>query len=121
MSHWITYIIIIALFIVWFLLKSRGSAKGIRTITTKELREAIKDKNKQFIDVRTPGEYKGNHIREFKNIPLNQLSQKLNLLTKDKEVIVICQSGMRSAKASKILKQNGFDKVTNVRGGMSAW
>jgi len=120
MPSWIFYFVI-ALVIIWFIFKNAGAGKGIKTITTNELREELKDKNKQFIDVRTLGEYKGNHIREFKNIPLNQLPQKLNQLSKEKEVVVICQSGMRSARASKILKQNGFEKVTNVRGGMSAW
>ncbi|NRK74194.1 rhodanese-like domain-containing protein, partial [Salmonella enterica subsp. enterica serovar Typhi] len=42
-------------------------------------------------------------------------------LSKDKEVVVICQSGMRSQNATKILKKLGFTNVTNVKGGMSAW
>lgn len=113
-------IIIIAL-IVLFLLKRMLPAKGIRQITTAELNKELLDKNKQFIDVRTPGEYAGNHIRGFKNIPLQQLSQKTGELSKDREVIVICQSGMRSNNASKLLKKTGFAKVTNVKGGMSAW
>jgi rhodanese-related sulfurtransferase len=96
-------------------------AKGVRNISTAELKNELKDKHKQFIDVRTPGEYKGNHIREFKNIPLPQLNQKAQSLSKDKEVIVICQSGMRSTQASKRLKKMGFDQVTNVKGGMNAW
>jgi rhodanese-related sulfurtransferase len=95
--------------------------KGVRQISTAELKNELKDKNKQFIDVRTPGEFKGNHIRGFKNIPLHQLNQKSNELLKDKEVVVICQSGMRSQKASKMLKKLGFSKITNVKGGMSAW
>jgi rhodanese-related sulfurtransferase len=40
---------------------------------------------------------------------------------KEKEVIVICQNGMRSQKASEILKNLEFSKITNVKGGMSAW
>ncbi|MBY0146152.1 rhodanese-like domain-containing protein [Neobacillus niacini] len=96
--------------------------KGVRNISTTELKNELKDKNKLFIDVRTPGEYKGNHIREFKNIPLNQLAQKAEKeLSKDKEVIVICQSGMRSGQASKVLKKLGYTKITNVKGGMNAW
>jgi rhodanese-related sulfurtransferase len=71
------------------------------------------------VDVRTPAEFKGNHIKGFKNIPLQVLSQKSNEISKDKEVVVICQSGMRSQKASKILKKLGFTKITNVKGGMS--
>lgn len=94
--------------------------KGVKQITTDQLKSYLNNKNVQFIDVRTPGEYKGNHIRQFKNIPLHQLNQKLASLSKEKEVVVICQSGMRSNKASKMLKQAGFN-VINVKGGMSAW
>jgi rhodanese-related sulfurtransferase len=95
--------------------------KGVRNITTTELKNELNEKNKQFVDVRTPGEYKGKHIKGFKNIPLHQLAEKATDLSKDKEVVVICQSGMRSQKASKQLKKLGFSKVTNVKGGMSAW
>lgn len=96
--------------------------KGVRNISTAELKNELKDKNKLFIDVRTPGEYKGNHIKEFKNIPLNLLAQKAEKeLSKDKEIIVICQGGLRSGQASKILNKLGFTKVTNVKGGMNAW
>ncbi|MED1563912.1 rhodanese-like domain-containing protein, partial [Alkalihalobacillus alcalophilus] len=47
--------------------------------------------------------------------------QKASQLLKEKEVVVICQSGMRSNKASKVLRKMGFKKITNVKGGMSAW
>jgi rhodanese-related sulfurtransferase len=113
--------VLLALFIVFIVYRIMPT-KGVRNISTAELKNELKDKNKLFIDVRTPGEYKGNHIREFKNIPLNLLAQKADKeLTKDKEVIVICQSGMRSGQASKILKKLGYTKVTNVKGGMNAW
>jgi rhodanese-related sulfurtransferase len=95
--------------------------KGVRMISTTELKNVLHDKNKQYVDVRTPGEFKGNHIKGFKNIPLHQLAQKATELSKDQEVVVICQSGMRSQKASKQLKKLGFTNVTNVKGGMSAW
>lgn len=120
MLNWIIDILIV-LIIAWFIYQRMVPSKGVRNISTQELKGELGNKNKQFIDVRTPGEFKGNHIHQFKNIPLNQLPQKLDQLSKDQEVVVICQSGMRSTKASKILKKNGFNKVTNVKGGMSAW
>ncbi|MCY8721486.1 rhodanese-like domain-containing protein, partial [Bacillus sp. S10C12M] len=40
---------------------------------------------------------------------------------KDQEVFVICQSGMRSLKASKVLKKQGFKNITNIKGGMNTW
>ena len=108
---------ILLAFLVWRF----RPVKGIRNITTGELKNELQDKNKQFIDVRTPGEFKRNSIREFKNIPLNQLTAKAANLSMEKEVVVICQSGMRSSQASKILKKLGFKKITNVKGGMNAW
>lgn len=108
--------------IVIFLISRMLPAKGVRQITTAELKQELNDKNKQLIDVRTPGEFKANNIRGFKNIPLQQLpGQAESKLSKDKEVVVICQSGMRSSSACKILKKKGFKQVTNVKGGMSAW
>ncbi len=104
-----------------FLIKSFLPAKGIRQISTNELKKELNDKNKQFIDVRTPDEFRSNSIRGFKNIPLHVLDKKVNELSKDKEIVLICQSGMRSSKASKKLKKQGFKQVTNVKGGMSIW
>ncbi|MFP7159670.1 rhodanese-like domain-containing protein [Priestia aryabhattai] len=113
-------ILIIAL-VLWFLVQRFVPAKGIKQITTMELKSELKKKDKQFVDVRTPHEYRTKHIKGFKNIPLSELSQQANQLSKEKEVLVICQSGMRSMKASKMLKKQGFTAVTNIKGGMSTW
>lgn len=110
-------IALIALFIISRLLP----VKGVKNISGKELKEEMKKKNKQLIDVRTPGEFRGSHIQGFRNIPLNDLVQKANSLDINKEVIVICQSGMRSKQATKILKKMGFKQIINVSGGMNAW
>lgn len=96
-------------------------ARGVKQVTTAQLKNELKDRNKQYIDVRTPAEFKGFHIPGFVNLPLHQLHQKMDQLSKDKEVVVICQSGMRSSKASKILKKAGFKNITNIKGGVSAW
>lgn len=117
--EYLNYIILVLLAI--FVFKRFLPTKGVRHISTVELKNELLDKNKQFVDVRTPGEFKSNHIRGFKNIPLNLLAGKANELAKDKEVVVICQSGMRSQQASKMLKKLGFAKITNVKGGVSAW
>ncbi|MDV6378897.1 rhodanese-like domain-containing protein [Sporosarcina sp. GW1-11] len=116
MGGWILF----ALVVVFFIWRMKP-AKGVRTISTDELKNLLRDKNVQFVDVRTPAEYKGRHIKKFNNIPLNELNSKVASLKKDQEVVVICQSGMRSLKAAGQLKKAGFTNVTNVRGGMSAW
>lgn len=111
--------IIIAI-VILFLVQRFLPAKGVRQISTAQLKSELKDKHKQYIDVRTPGEFIANHIREFKNIPLHELGGRASELAKDKEIIVICQSGMRSNRACKLLKKQGY-QVANVKGGMSAW
>lgn len=78
---------------------------GIKTIDFKELAK----NGAQIIDVRTPQEYKGGHIKKSINIPLQNLSAKINTLNKNKSIITVCASGMRSANAKRILKSNGFD------------
>ncbi|MEW4282316.1 rhodanese-like domain-containing protein [Priestia koreensis] len=92
-------------------------------ISTMELKQTyLKDKKEKFfLDVRTPGEFKGRSISGFKNISLQTLSGKLSQIPKNKEIVVICQSGGRSAMACRMLKKAGYDRVTNVKGGMSAW
>lgn len=107
-------IAIVVAFFVWRIMP----AKGVNSISTAELKTIINDKDKVFVDVRTPGEYKARNIRQFKNIPLGSDFSKLPI---DKEILVICQSGMRSNQACKQLKKLGYTKVTNIRGGMSAY
>lgn len=113
MENWILIAIIVAFF-AWKMLP----AKGTKNISAAELKNILNDKDKVFIDVRTPGEYKARNIKQFKNMPLGTDYSKL---PKDKEIVVICQSGMRSKQACAKLKKLGYEKVTNVRGGMSAY
>lgn len=111
MGTWL-FIAVVVLFIIWRLMP----AKGVKTITTAQLKTILKDQDKFFIDVRTPKEFKARNIKEFQNIPLGSDFSKL---PKDKEIVVICQSGMRSKVACKQLKKLGYENVTNVRGGIS--
>ncbi|MCM3715898.1 rhodanese-like domain-containing protein [Alkalihalobacillus oceani] len=113
--------ILFGLIVAFFLINKFMPVKGVKQISTSDLKKELKRKDVQFIDVRTPGEFSRNKINTFKNIPLHELSQKGSQLSKEKEVVVICQSGMRSNKATKLLRKMGFQKITNVKGGMSAW
>jgi rhodanese-related sulfurtransferase len=64
------------------------------------------------IDVRTTGEFKSGHIKGSKNIPLDTIAAKISEIKKlEKPVIVCCRSGMRSAQAASILKENGIEVI----------
>lgn len=66
-----------------------------------------------IVDVRTPGEYAGGHIKGSVNIPLQSLGSQMAKLKKDKPVITCCASGMRSGSARAMLQSAGFSEVYN--------
>lgn len=119
MESIIQWILILLIFL--FLAQRFLPVKGVTSITAEDAKQKVKDKKAQFIDVRTPHEYDRYHDKTFTNIPLHTLSEQVDKLNKQTEVVLICQSGMRSIKAAKILKKHGFEKITNVKGGMNAW
>lgn len=94
-------------------------------ITIKQLKEKMKtDSSLVILDVRTPQELTGNlgQIDGVINIPVQVLEKRIEELEKykDKDLVVICRSGNRSAIATKFLNENGF-KAKNILGGMIAY
>jgi phage shock protein E len=76
--------------------------------------------NHILLDVRTPEEFNEGHIAGAVNIPVQELTQRLSEVPDDKEIIVYCRSGNRSATASNILLENGFSAIYDM-GGIIAW
>lgn len=73
-----------------------------------------------LIDVRESGEFRSGHASGAKLIPVGQIAGKVNDLPKERQIIVMCQSGMRSQQAASLLAKNGF-AVLNVSGGIVNW
>ncbi|HEV8130963.1 MAG TPA: molybdopterin-synthase adenylyltransferase MoeB [Acidobacteriota bacterium] len=91
-------------------------------ITPLELKERLDQGDKLYIlDVREPHEYQicrlgGSHL-----IPLGEIPQRVNELNSADEIVVHCKMGGRSAKAVEFLRQAGFKKVKNLKGGIDLW
>ncbi|MDQ2944521.1 MAG: molybdopterin-synthase adenylyltransferase MoeB [Acidobacteriota bacterium] len=85
--------------------------------------KAKMDRHDSFvlIDVREPHEYKICTIPGARLIPLGELPKRVHELSSAGEIIAHCKSGARSAKAVEFLKQAGFRKVRNMKGGILAW
>ena len=75
---------------------------------TVDYRELVKN-GAQIIDVRTPAEFSSGSIRNSRNVPLQELVSEMKKMDLKKPIITCCASGMRSASAKSILKQNGFE------------
>jgi rhodanese-related sulfurtransferase len=74
-----------------------------------------------FVDVRTQGEWDQGHIPNSLHIPLEQLPNRLSELPKDKDLVVVCRTGVRSREGAALLLQAGFTRVTCLSGGLQAW
>lgn len=84
--------------------------------------EALRNANADILilDVRNPDEYAVNNLGGIL-IPLNELPSRLHELNPDQHIIVHCQMGGRSKRATEFLIQQGFKHVENLRGGIKAW
>ena len=90
-------------------------------MTVEELKQRLERGDDLFVlDVREPHEYQicniGGHL-----IPLNDLPKRLGELDSNREIVVHCKMGGRSAKAVEFLRQSGFGRVHNLAGGINAW
>jgi rhodanese-related sulfurtransferase len=82
---------------------------------------AKRDAGALIVDVREPNEWAEYHIPGATLIPLGTLPDRLNDLPRDREIIVVCRSGSRSAKGRDVLRTAGFKQVTSLTGGMTQW
>lgn len=74
-----------------------------------------------LLDVREPHELQISALPGALNIPLGQLAARLSELDSAREMVVLCKSGTRSARALELLVSAGFKRVKNLRGGINAW
>lgn len=96
-------------------------------ITVQEFKEKVEseDDNVFLLDVRQPFERYQSNI-EYDNstlIPVEELEDRLDELEsqKENEVVCMCRSGSRSSDACKLLEENGFSNVKNLKGGINEW
>ena len=96
---------------------------GVKSVSPYQATQLLNGGEAMFVDVRDDAEFKKGHVLEATNIPLSALDQRLHELEKykDKDVVIYCDSGMRSQKAGAKLKKNGFSKMHTMAGGLAAW
>jgi rhodanese-related sulfurtransferase len=123
----ISTMIIIALFVgagMYLLYKKGLIFANFKSIAPKSAYTMIKnDPDSVVLDVRTPREYKEDgHLKDAILIPVQELEKELDRLEKfkDKKLLVYCNRGFRSASASRILADRGYQPF-NIIGGITAW
>ncbi len=74
-----------------------------------------------FLDVRSAAEWNQGHIPDSLLIPLDELPRRLSELPRDRDIVVVCKSGVRSREGAAILRKAGFTRVTGLSGGLQDW
>ena len=92
-----------------------GKLFGMKSVNYQQL---VKE-GAVILDVRSPGEFQGGHIKGSINVPLQSIQSSLGKIPKNKTIITCCASGMWSASAKSILKSAGYADVHNGGGWMS--
>jgi adenylyltransferase/sulfurtransferase len=95
----------------------------IEEISAVDLKRRMDEGNDiQLIDVRQPEEYAVAKIEGAKLIPLGELMNRLKELDPNRETVIHCKTGIRSARAVELLSQRGFaGSLKNLKGGITAW
>ena len=98
------------------------AAPSVPTMTVHELKE-LRDRgdNHFLLDVREPHEQSISRIEGAVLIPLGELEHRTAELPRDRRILVHCKSGGRSARAVSMLREEGFENVWNISGGIIAW
>jgi adenylyltransferase/sulfurtransferase len=101
---------------------SRGDAPATDEIEPVELRRRL-DAGEllEIIDVREPHEWAAGHLQGARPVPLGSLAERLHELDPGRTYVLQCRSGVRSARALALLREAGFPRLLNLRGGILAW
>lgn len=101
---------------------SADAAPPVPTMTVHELKQLRENGDNHFLlDVREPHEQSISRIEGAVLIPLGQLESRTAELPRDRRILVHCKSGGRSARAVSQLREQGFEDVWNISGGIIAW
>jgi adenylyltransferase/sulfurtransferase len=102
--------------------QAQHASSGVPEITVEELKAKM-DRGDDFflLDVREPNEYQICRIQGAKLIPLGEVAQRSGELDRDRDLIVHCKVGGRSAKAVSLLRERGFTRARNLKGGILEW
>ena len=116
----LAFVVIAVLLVRSFIDPMVSAAKDIKA------QDAVRIMNKEntlVLDVRLEKEYKEGHILDAIHIPVGALESRIKEIADHKtdNIIIYCQTGMRSKQAGKVLKKHGFESMFNIEGGINAW
>lgn len=97
------------------------NGRNYTSLDTEKAKDMLEHQNILIIDVRNKDAYNEGHINGAKNIPLDQLDKRMTKLSRDKDIVVYCQTGSRSIRAIRKLEIAGFTRLYHMHQGLRGW
>jgi len=97
---------------------------GIRRLTNEQFKQQAAKTNSVILDVRTPEEFNAGHIEGailIDYLETDNFTKQILTLDKSKNYLLYCRSGKRSLNAANIMKEKGFQQVSDLKDGISGW
>ena len=95
--------------------------RGKHSLSTLQAIQLLNKGKVSIVDVRKSDEFSAGHLRDSKNIPIDDLDKRVGELDKSHPVLVVCQSGVRASRAAGEFRRAGFGEVYILDGGYTEW
>ena len=115
------------IWLILFALVSGGAlawpslTRGKHSLSTLQAIQLLNKGKVSIVDVRKSDEFSAGHLRDSKNIPIDNLDKRVSELDKTHPVLVVCQSGVRASRAAGEFRRAGFGEVYILDGGYTEW
>ena len=104
--------------LLWPFVARRAGGPSLDTLGATRL---INDTGAIVVDVRSPADFAAGHLPNARNIPLAELDKRMGELPAGKPVLICCNSGATSGRATSLLRRSGREDVFNLAGGLQGW
>ena len=122
-ENWYLFVMLAAILLLLAFDPAGRTVGGAAKIDPSQLPQLQNRKSAIVVDIRNQDEFENGHIEQALNLPLDSIETNLKKLNKyrGKPLILVCQSGTRTAKAVGILKKNAFEDLYVLDGGLTSW
>jgi rhodanese-related sulfurtransferase len=122
-ENWYLFVMLAAILLLLAFDPAGRTVGGAAKIDPAQLPQLQNRKSAVVVDIRNADEFENGHIEQALNLPLDSIETNLKKLNKHKgkPLILVCQSGARTAKAVGILKKNAFEELYVLDGGIASW
>ncbi len=118
----VVFAVVVLAAAAYYFMQTGSGDSDYGNVDVAEAQDLIGEKGELVIlDVRTVSEYESGHLEGAINIPVEALSGSLSELNPNDELLVYCRTGNRSTTAVGILRENGYDRIYHMDGGIVAW